>query len=179
MELTNCILSRDQWTALWYCFEWHKEEVESIVLDNNGLIDESLTRLLNGIHNNLNPVSNISISKSEFGLSSCRILYEIIDTRLKFDQLIIDNWKIIGTALCDFFKLLTDNCNIKRLSLTGLKLNKRAVDLFIDLLESPHYITEIDLSNTHILPNKLEEIEKIIKSNNMKLHRTQTNDISM
>lgn len=180
LVLKDWILTKEQWEALGYWFSTFQDDTNLVVLENNNMTDHSMSSLLHGIDQNLNPLNWIVISKNELGPQSWTSLFKLLNNRQKLTRLELNSLKIIGTSISAFLELLIEDCHLKHISMTNMKFSTKSVELLVKLLNSNYSISELNLTNMNLLPSQILSIVDAIRGNNfMKMLNLSYNNVSI
>ena len=122
--------------------------MQSVLLSNNALTDESLAALLRALVVRQD-VRKLVIANNEIGPRSVEQLLSLLQKPLSqcLHDLKLVGCKTQGPAIMKLLERVRDgNSNLKKLGLVRMQLNAACVGVLIDALPSFPYLVELDLS---------------------------------
>lgn len=127
--------------------------LNQIYLDNNGLGDEDLAKILDGA-NELYVLRQFVLKRNEFGIESLKRTADLL-TRFfpsNLQELRIEKCKIAKDVTLSLMHELKKNCFVKRLALVAVNFDEESIAAFCEYLSNSRYLEDLDLSSNQLSP---------------------------
>ena len=167
LSLQDYNLGYEHCVAFGETCKFNYDFMSKLVLNNNGLTDESLSMLLIGLQH-MYTISLVDIRRNQIGCKSVRLLTDFMMRRppkhLQVLRIIDCNMDHAATYL--LLQMLFENAKLRTFSLVNASFNERNEKALVDYLRFSQALRELDLSWNNITQRTYIEILKVIKENN-------------
>lgn len=159
MNLVEYKLNDEICKALGEACKYFPDQINSVMLDTNGLRDKGMAALLTGL-SNLTHLRRFVCKNNEFSYNSYCILKNILERELpnQLDELRLNGCRL-GKNLCiELFQYLTENCMLRKLGIVKAFLPNESVDSLILLINNNQFLIDLDISWNELGQAKMQDI---------------------